>query len=344
MITSKSIRIFFISLALVFLMVVIPHLTVKQTWVSPPPHFKQKDIFKEIEPKLRLKPHDFNLKTSLIPPVSAGSDYDQAQAYGVVDFETGEVLASKNLSDKMPMASLTKIMTAVVSLDLANPQEEFTVSQKAASTPPTKVMLKTGEKYSLNDLLSFLLITSANDSAQVIKEGIDQKYGQEVFIKAMNKKAQVIGLKNSSFTNPQGFDSENHYSSVEDLSLLSHYAMKNYPLITQIVGQDHQDLTYGWSDLRFYLNNWNGLLGLYPGVFGIKIGNTGKAGNCAIVLSERENEKVLVTLLGAPGVLERDFWTAELLDLGFGKLAGLSSVNITEDQLRAKYASWKYFE
>lgn len=343
MITTKSVRIFLISLFLVFLMVILPHLTVKQSWVNPLPK-AQRNILQEIEPKLKLKPHNFNLQKQLIPPVSAGSDFENASAYAVVDFDTGEILASKNLSEKMPMASLTKVMTAVVSLDLAEPEEEFTVSQKAASTPPTKVMLKPGEKYSFKNLLSFLLITSANDSAEVIKEGIDQKYGQDIFIQAMNRKGQIIGLKNTNFTNPQGFDSQNHYSSVEDLSLLSHYAMKNYPLITQIVGQPHEDLTGGFYDLRFYLNNWNGLLGLYPGVSGIKIGNTGKAGNCTIVLAEREGKKVLVTLLGAPGVLERDMWTSELLDLGFSKLTNLPPVNITEDQLREKYASWKYFD
>lgn len=339
-ITTKSIRVFLISLGLVFLMAILPHLAVKKPWISPAP--KAPDILHQIEPKLKLKENNFQLKKSLISPVSAGSDYEQASAYSVVNFDSGDVLASKKLSDPLPIASLTKIMTAVVGLDLANLDEKFTVSDQAAAEPPTKVMLKSGEQYSFKDLLSFMLVSSANDSAQVIKEGIDNKFGQDIFIDAMNKKAQILGLTHTHFTNAEGLDSPDNYSSVEDLSILSHYAVANYPLITQLVREGSLDLT-GNTDLRFYLNNWNGLLGVYPGVQGVKIGNTEKAGSTTIVLSERDGKKVLAVILGAPGVLQRDLWAGELLDLGFNKLAGLPPVSVTEDELRAKYASWKYF-
>jgi serine-type D-Ala-D-Ala carboxypeptidase (penicillin-binding protein 5/6) len=263
-----------------------------------------------------------------------------SSAYGLVDFDSGKVLASKNLSLSLPIASLTKIMTAVVALDLADPKEIITVSNKASNMEPTKVMLKVGEKVSLENLLKSMLIASANDSAEAIKEGVDQKYGEDIFIKAMNLKAQNLGLKNTHFENSAGLDSPDNYSSVEDLMILSHYALENYPLIVTTVSKSLEDLTSG-DDKRFYLNNWNGLLGVYPGVEGIKIGNTEEAGKTTIVLSEREGRKLLAVVLGAPGVLERDLWASQLLDEGFAKM-GLVRINVTEDDLKEKYASWKY--
>lgn len=321
-------------------MVLIPHFN-SGNWASPLP--KKIDVMERINPKLEQKGNNFKIKKEFIPQVSAGSDYETASSYGVINYETGEIIASKNLSKSLPMASLTKMMTAVVALDLANLDEEFEVSEKAASEIPTKVALKMGEKYSLKRLIEQALISSANDSVQVIKEGIDKKYG-EVFIKAMNEKAKFLGLKDTHFTNPQGFDSADHYSSVEDLSVLTHYALENYPFIASVVGKQIIDRTEGWTDRRFYLQNWNGLLGVYPGILGVKIGNTEKAGVCTIVLSERDGKKILVVVLGAPGVLQRDLYASELLDIGFSKLANLNPVNVTEEQLREKYSSWKYFE
>ncbi|MBI2019253.1 D-alanyl-D-alanine carboxypeptidase [Candidatus Daviesbacteria bacterium] len=344
MITTRSVRIFLIGLTLTFLMTVIPHLGFKQNKTIVSPLSKTTDIWDKITPKLELKQNSFQVKRQLISNVSAGGDYDKASAYAVVDFDSGEVLASKNLSAKMPMASLTKVMTAVVALDLAEPDEYFTVTRQAASQIPTKVMLKAGEQYRLEDLLQHALISSANDSSYAIKDGIDAKYRSGTFIAAMNKKAKFIGLKNTQFSNPAGLDSANHYSSVEDLAVLSAYALKNYPLISEIVALEISDLTNNGEDMRFYLQNWNGLMGVYPNISGVKIGNTGKAGNCTIVLSERNGKKIIAVVLGAPGVLERDLWASQLLDLGFSKAAGLEPIYITEDELQDKYASWQYFE
>lgn len=339
---KRFISILSLGVLLSILVMFLPHFRSQKTFVSPAP--KTEDILSKIVPKLENRPSLFQLKKQLIPPVSAGGDYDRVTAYSVIDIDSGQVIVSKNLSVRLPIASLTKIMTAVVALDLANPDEEFSVSEKAAAQIPTKVMLKPGEKFSLGLLLQYLLISSANDSAKVIQEGIDQKFGQEVFIKAMNRKAQILGLKNTNFTNAMGLDSSSHFSSVEDLSLLSAYALKEYPRVASIVSKEFEDLTSGGQDNRFYLNNWNGLLGVYPGVSGVKTGNTERAGNCTIVVSERQSKKLLAIVLGAPGVLERDLWTSELLDLGFNQLVGLAPVNVTETQLRQKYASWKYFK
>lgn len=342
--SSTAWKVFIISLLAAFLMVALPRLGIGQTPVNVSPIPRKTDPLDLIKDKLEQKPTSFKLKKphSFIPNTYAASSFENARAHGVVDFGSGEILLSKNSSEKLPIASLTKIMTAVVALDLAPLPQKFVVSQKASRQVPTKVMLKRGEVYTLEHLLKSLLLSSANDSAQVIKEGVDDMYGGEIFIRAMNAKAKSLGLQNTRFANPQGFDDPESYSSVEDLMVLSQYALTNYPFIAQVVAKEYEDLNLTWGENRFFLNNWNGLIGVYTGVKGVKIGNTENAGKTTVVVAEREGKTLLAVILGAPGTLERDLWAAELLDLGFDKVARLKPVAVTEEQLLAKYSSWRY--
>ncbi|OGE22605.1 hypothetical protein A2688_04625 [Candidatus Daviesbacteria bacterium RIFCSPHIGHO2_01_FULL_38_8] len=341
---STQAKAFLISFALVFVMVLIPKLKPNNVKVSTESPVKV-DRFDQIIPKLQQKINNFQLKkqSSLISTAHAGASFDNAKAYALIDYDTGEVLASSNFSDRLPIASITKTMTAIVAIDLAEPNEQFIVSEYASKIPPTKIGVAPGQKMSLEELLHALLLTSANDSAQVIKEGIDKKYDGDYFIRAMNAKAQFLGLQNTSFDNPQGFDGEKNFSSAEDLSVLSRYALENYPLIAEIVKKDYHFIPANSDHKQFDLYNWNGLLGTYPGATGLKIGNTEKAGVTTAVVAEREGKKLIAVLLGAPGVLERDLWTAELLDFGFQKGANLQPVVLTELQLKEKYSTWKYW-
>lgn len=295
-------------------------------------------------PKLQNLENTFHLKkeSSLVSSAYAGAQYDGAAAYAVVDFATGEVVLSKNLDKQLPIASITKVMTSVVTLDLATPEELFTVSELAPKAIPTRLALTPGEKMSVEELINAAILTSANDCTQVLQEGVDTKFGDEVFIKAMNAKARFLGLKNSSFTNPQGFDHRNHYSSVEDVAILTRYALTHYPLIAEIAKKDSEELLATSDHKYHWLNNWNGLVGTYPGAVGLKIGNTDDAGHTTTVVVEREGKKLIAVLLGAPGVLERDLWTSQILDVGFDKY-GIRPANITEEDLRVKYKTFKYF-
>lgn len=342
---------FFAGFIVVFLFSVLSHLGVK----LPEFHFKKSlninsynywtdNTDSSIIPKLKQKANSFKLLNSakIIPATFTTADFENAQSFIVVDFNSGNVLLEKDSSRKLSIASLTKIMTAIVALDLASPSILFNTSLNAVSKVPTKIGLLVNEKMNLSELLYASLLTSANDAVEVLKEGIDSIYGTGTFVEAMNKKSQILGLKNTHFSNPQGFDSKFNYSSAKDLTVLSHFAITSYPLISEIAVKDYQYLPENKYHGFFDLYNWNGLLGVYPGVFGLKIGNTKLSGYTTIVLSEREGKKVLVVLLGAPGVLERDLWAAQLLDAGFEKL-GLPSVNITEEQLRGKYGTWEYF-
>ncbi len=300
-----------------------------------------------VRPKLAQKPNTFTLNKPLTltqeAVASSNQDYDLAKAYVVVDFETGKIIKSKNLTEKMPMASLTKVMTAVTALDLVPTTQTFIVDENSANQIPTKLVLTPGEKITLDEALNAAILTSANDMTQLINNGVNNFYNSEIFIPAMNEKAKIIGMKNSSFTNPQGFDNPKHYSTVEDLAILTNYALTKYPILEEISKKPMDLLPQTQNHKEFHLNNWQGLINVYPGTSGLKIGNTGRAKHTTIVVSERNNHKVIAILLGAPGVLERDLWTAQLLDDAFEAEFGLEPVNITELDLRAKYATWKYF-
>lgn len=339
-----QIRLFWGTFIAVFSIVALQHLGISpMKLVRPIP--EKEDVFNMLQPKLEEKKNIFRLKknTSLIGQAHAGADYDNAHSYAVIDMQTGDVILENGLSDTEAIASLTKIMSAVVALDLASPDEYFTVTPQAQRQIPTKIGVVAGERMNLTELLHALLLTSANDSAEVIRNGIDTKYGQEVFIKAMNKKAAFLGLSHTHFTNPQGFDNTEHYSSAEDLAVLTHYAMTQYPLFADIVKKDYVFLPQNSEHKQFDLYNWNGLIGVYPNVSGVKIGSTGDAGKTTIVTAERGGKTLMVVLLGAPGVLKRDLWAAQLLDAGFEHTLNLPRVNVTEEQLRAKYSTWEYF-
>lgn len=302
-------------------------------------------VFNEINPKLQKIPNDFKpeKQSGIVETTFASSYINDAASYSVVDYDTGEVILEKNFSQPIAIASITKIMTAVVALDLATPGETITISKKASLAEPTKIGVIEGQKMTVEELLNALLLTSANDAAEALKDGINKKYGSDIFEDSMNKKAKFIGMKNSYFTNPQGFDYGGNYSSSEDVSIIARYALKNYPLVRQIVAKDYQFYPENKMHKQFDLYNWNGLLGVYPGVTGIKIGNTGKAGFTTTVISQRGNKKLIATVLGTPGVLERDLWAAEILDRAFEKSAGLQPINITEEDLQQKYSTWKYW-
>lgn len=292
--------------------------------------------------KLEQKENVYALKkqTNFLPQASAASPYDNASAYALIDYDTGDVIAEKSLSTRIPVASLTKIITAITALDLMSPDDLITITENSARAIPTKIVLIPGEKLTLRELLNASLLTSANDATQAIADGINTKYGDNIFVKAMNIKTHYIGLKNSHFANPQGFDNPKNYSTAEDLAILTHYALTHYPLIDEIVRKESEFLQANNYHREYKLLNWNGLIGVYPGVYGMKIGNTGDAGTTMVATAEREGKKVMAVVLGASDILERDLWASQLLDMAFQQTADLYPIGVTEYDLRWKYSTW----
>lgn len=297
--------------------------------------------FESIKPKLYVKKNSYLLHTDHVEPASIDATSDLS-SYVVVDFKTGNILAEEKSQSSFSIASLTKVMSAIVALDLMKEDEELPVTTHASEMIPTKIGVVPGEALTVSEVLHAALMTSANDAVEVLRDSIDAKYGNGIFVQAMNEKAEFLGLSHTHFDNPQGFDGKNNYSSAQDLATLSHYALTNYPLISAIVKKDYVTLPANSMHKKFDLYNWNGLVGVYPDVEGVKIGSTGNAGKTTIVLSQRQGQEVLVVALGAPGILERDLIAAELLNVGFEKAAHLPPVVITAQALAEKYASWKY--
>lgn len=335
-------KIFLFTFVVVFVLTSVQNLFFKNLHLLSPLPF-QNTTLEKIIPKLEEKSNNFRLKktASLVEPSFASSDFENISAYVSIDYDTGEILYEKKSSKKLPIASLTKIMTTIVALDLSNPNQVFTVSKNPPQVLPTRMGLLEGEKITLLELLHGALMSSANDAALAIGEGINGLYGDNIFISAMNRKVQFLGLKNTHFDSEEGFDSENNYSSASDLAILSDYALKNYPIISEISKKNYQHIATNSKSKWFDVYNWNGLLGVYPGVYGLKIGNTDDAGFTSAIVANRENKRVLVVILGAQGVLERDLLASQILDKSFKKLSGLESANISESDLRQKYATWK---
>ena len=230
----------------------------------------------------------------------------------VINDKTGEVLAAKNADWALPMASITKLMTAWVALDRAKPEDPISVSSVAAATPPTHMPLGTGEVLSVQDLLSMLLLTSANDAAQALADGLG---GEPSFVNGMNEKAAKLGLKNTHFANPTGFDADGHHSSANDLAILAHQLFTAHPELLPLLQQPKVIIPGNDKHKAYDVVNFHQLVGgAYPGFIGGKPGFTGNAGNCLISLAERDGKRVTAVVLNSPDPAGESM---RLLDMGF---------------------------
>lgn len=297
---------------------------------------------KSVLPKLSRVKNTFKLKNnfSLIPKVSASNFSLDAKAYVLVDLDTGQILDEKNSDQKLPIASLTKVMSSVVALDLMDTGDVLAVSKTSTEVIPTRLGVVPGQQMSLGELLKAMLMTSANDAAEVVKQGVDSHYGADIFIKSMNEKAKLLGLTNTRFANPQGFDDVNNYSSANDLAVLSSYALNNYPFIARTAQNGYDFLPESSLHKQFDLPNWNGLIGVYPDTIGLKIGNTDDAGMTTIVASKRGGKHLLAVVLGAHDIFDRDLSASQLLDEGYRQTTGLAPIEVTRSMLQEKYDSW----
>lgn len=249
--------------------------------------------------------------------IQIGAPAVTAQAALFLDSKNGEVLYSKSIHQKLPIASLVKVMTVLIALEHKSMEDEFTVSQSAAGMEPDKMLLIAGEKLNLNELLSGIFLISANDAAEVLAE---QTTGnREEFIKLMNDKAKQLGMKNTYFVNPTGLDEDSgsSFSSVYDLAILTRYLIRRYPEVVNISKQEHIYLPITEKHQDYDMYSGINLLTTYPGVVGFKTGYTPEAGYTLITLARKEDQEVIGVLLGS--MYRRDE-ARELLDYSFSKL------------------------
>lgn len=270
------------------------------------------------------------LKT--IPTIYAGA---------VLDDDSGNVLWSMNLKQRIAPASLTKLATVITAFDIAEPRHKLTVSKDASEQIPTKLGLVTGEKLMLSEAASAAIMTSANDAAETISDSLGDEIGDgtSTFMDLVNKKLAKLGAVDSHFVTATGLDDPNHYSTVYDLAILAHEA-KNYPDIFKAASSDYLKLAANSDHRLFDLPNWNALLDTYPGVNGLKIGYTEDSGHSTIVTASREGKNLMAIVIGAKSLEEREMAAATLLNYGFDK-EGIRPYPLTNINLVKRFDDWK---
>ena len=234
-----------------------------------------------------------------------------AKSACLIEAEGGRVLYSKSGSTRMPMASTTKIMTAIVALESRiSLDTQIRVPKEAVGVEGSSVYLKHNEAVTLEMLLYALMLSSANDAAVAIACTVSGSV--ENFVALMNNKAQDLGLTNTHFTNPHGLYDDEHYTSAEDLAKIMVYAMKNEDFAKITAAQTK---AFAREDgTSFLLTNHNKLLRTYDGIIGGKTGFTKKSGRCLVSCAERDGLRLIAVTLNAP-----NDWNdhKELYDFGF---------------------------
>ncbi|MFR5856236.1 MAG: D-alanyl-D-alanine carboxypeptidase family protein [Bacilli bacterium] len=268
--------------------------------------------------------------------VNAKEDYaPTAKSAILVDNATGKVLFEKNADERLAPASMTKlgsmllIMEAIdsgkISLD-----DEVTISEEAASMGGSQVFLEAGEVYKVHDLLKGVAIASGNDAVVALAEKIAGS--QSEFVDAMNKRFKEIGATNTNFVNAHGLDTENHYSTARDMSIIARELLKHERILeyTSIYEEylEKNDGTKTW------LVNTNKLVRFYNGVDGLKTGFTENAGYCLTATAKKDNFRLISVVMGEDSTENRSSDTVKMLNYGFNTF----KVNIikTNDEILGK--------
>ena len=234
-----------------------------------------------------------------------------AESAILLEAESGTVVFEKNAHTRLPMASTTKIMTALVALELAAPDTEIYVDRRAVGIEGSSIYLCEGEVLTLEDLLYALMLESANDAAVAIAIGVAGS--EEAFVKAMNKKAVSLGLSLSHFANPHGLDDQSHYTTAYELARIAQAALQN-SLFKTIVSTKKTTIPHQNTDGVRLLVNHNKMLRQYEGCIGVKTGYTQKSGRCLVSAAERDGVTMIAVTINSP-----DDWSdhTKLLDYGF---------------------------
>lgn len=220
-----------------------------------------------------------------------------------MEISSRRILHGQNQSALLPLASTTKILTAIIIIDDCDLDEEITVPRAAAGTEGSSVYLKAGEVYRVEELLYGLMLRSGNDCAVTL--ALHHSGSIEKFAQVMNEKAEYLGATESHFVNPHGLPDERHRTTARDLAFISAYAMEN-PKFREIVACKYYE-PRNWR-------NKNKMLIEYEGAIGVKTGFTVKAGRCLVTAAERNGMTLVCAVLDSPQMYER---TAELLDNAF---------------------------
>ena len=254
-------------------------------------------------------------------PVLCAEDLSEAESAILIEGNSGNVLYQRNADEKLPMASTTKIMTALTALKYKDSEEIFTVPKQAVGCEGTSAYLEEGEKYTLRDLLIALMLQSANDSAVAIATNVAGDI--ESFCVLMNQYAKDLGLKNTHFQNPHGLPADDHYTTARELAQIALEAHKN-PVLSSIIKTKNATVKSLDGKTRSYSNH-NKLLFSYKGANGVKTGYTKKSGRCLVSSAERDGLLLIAVTLSS-----RNDWKehSSMLDFGFSNYESVKCSDI----------------
>lgn len=236
----------------------------------------------------------------------------------LIESKTNTVLYKKNENERLAPASMTKIMTMILVMEKLESNfiklsDLVTTPKEAANLGGSQVYLCEGEQMSVHDLLKAMCIASANDAAMSLAYYIGGN--KKNFVDMMNNKVKELGLNNTNFVNPYGFDDENHYSSCYDMAIMASYLINNYSKILEYTSL-YEDYVREDTEKRFWLVNTNKLVKFIDGVDGLKTGWTNKSGYCLTATISKNNERFIVVNMGNSSPTIRNKEVTELLHYG----------------------------
>ncbi len=275
--------------------------------------------------------------------VNSGTNADDLQVTGIsailMDLESGQILYEHNSHERLAIASITKIMTAMVAMDRGNLDAVITVGSEVLDRKKiygTLVFLSPGEEFTLRQLLAAMLMNSANDAAVAIAKSIGGS--EEAFVQMMNQKAEDLGLKDTHFINPHGLSEIGHFSSAYDMAIITRSALENSALASIVKTKEEDFPRTQQGMVPNHLQNRNKLLWEYEGADGVKTGYTDLAGNTLVASATRNDRQLLAVILKGTSLINTYRDASTLLDYGFkqfnNKLIVSSSQAITSIKLK----------
>jgi D-alanyl-D-alanine carboxypeptidase len=248
----------------------------------------------------------------LVPAAVAAEPQVSARSYVVADGRSGEVLLSRDARARVPIASITKLMTVLIALERTQPDDLVSAAPYSAGAGESLIRLRAGEQVTVRDLIEASLIQSANDAAWALAAHIGRGDVNR-FVALMNRRAQQLGLRDTHFVRPDGLDVPGHVSSARDVTELARVAMRK-PLVRDLVDEKTATIAGGRR-----LHTWNDLLYTFPGLVGVKTGHTNEAGWSEVAAARGQGVTVYATLLGGRSRAGRNEDLAELLTWGLGR-------------------------
>lgn len=245
---------------------------------------------------------------------------ENAKSAILIEASTGKIIFEKNADEKLVPASMTKMMSMLLIMEslekgIIKWDQVISVSEKASSMGGSQILLETGEKMSVKDLFKGVAIASGNDAVVALAEAVAGTV--DAFVNMMNEKAKQLGLKNTSFKNPHGLDTADHYSSARDMSLIAKELVKHEKIFefTSV----YEDYLRENTDRKIWLVNTNKLVRFYDGVDGLKTGFTEGAGYCLTATAKKNGMRIIAVAMGEPSSKERNKEISEMLDYAFAQ-------------------------